>query len=204
MVASQEPSQSPCCDRRSFVAGAGSAALGGAGLFQTTQEEEEEETVVVPSVEDFRNNYAGQFLTILEQGETTTPENLSLEGCQRVQWPSDETAQVRGQLSDRRSDSPQAVQLPVFVDGRSDAINEDMMFIVNRATECDGGQYVQLDIATVTVRSVVIEEEGPRVVDGPLPRSTPTPEGDGPGFGLVAGAVGVVGALLARALRGRE
>lgn len=216
MVFPDSPSRRPRWGRRRFLAALGqtAAVVGGVGSLDavTAQEatpetepggEQPERQVVIPTVAAFSDNYVGQFLTLVQPMDDETPTDVPIGDCQGVGWPSAEAMQFTGQLTDRRSDQPIAVRVPVSLDGREEGPDPATLFVINDASECADGEFVHLDIARVTLRSLAPGEPGPTVADdGPLDRSTPA--ADGPGFGLLAGAAGVGGALLARSLRRRE
>lgn len=200
----QPPSPSRCCRRRTFLAGVGSGAVFTVGAGPASAiEGEVPRTAVVPAVEEFEGNYAGQFLTIYEPagddaGMETSPEDVH-EACD-VGWPEDATEVHVGQLTDRRSDTPVAVSVPVFTDGREVDLVEDALFVVNSSRPCDA-EFVVLDTTWVTTRSLVGKPPGPTVAEGDGDGDT-TPGADAPGFGLLGGLAGLAGALLWRLHRG--
>lgn len=193
--------------RRTVLAGAGGLALGlagsGTGLASAAEGEAPME-VIVPAVSEFEGSFEGQFLTVNEPaGEADGDPDAVHEACS-VPWSRDETSVHVGQLTDRRSDTPVAVRVPVYVDGSETDLVEDVLFAISTASPCQG-DYVRLDVEWVSTRSLVGKPAGPTVQGQGGQDAAPaeTPGGQGSGFGLLAGALGVSGALLARWL-GRE
>lgn len=185
--------------RRAVLAAAGSAAGIAAGAGSGNAQEITRE-MVIPAVEEFEGNYVGQFITVHGDVEgDVNPEQVH-ESCTDLGWSVEETATRSGQLTDRRSDAPIAVRLPVYFDANEDEVEEDSFFIINGATPCQG-DYVVIQGEEVDVRSVVLEEAGPTVTEGQDATATETEQ---PGFGLLGGALGVGGALALRYLTERE
>lgn len=194
MPASDRSPSETIRSRRAFLAGAGSVlVLGSVGRASATSEQVTP-TMVIPAVDHFEDNYAGQFLTVRSWDSGKGGVQEATDGCNDLPWPADETIRNEGQLTDRRSDSPVAVRLPVFLDGRREPIREDALFVINQAAPCDGN-YVKLQTASVRLHSVYGEPAGPTVSES---------DAEGTGFGLLAGAAGGGLALLSRALHGRE
>jgi hypothetical protein len=179
--------------RRAFLVAGGTALLAG-GVGRTGAAEELTPTVVVPAIDEFEGNYAGQFLTILGRESDEGDVSEVADACDDLPWPAEETERNRGQLTDRRSDEPIAVRLPVFLDGRPDPIKEDALFVINRVSSCQG-EYVTLELASIDLRAVSGDPPGPNVTET---------EDDGAGFGLAAGAAGGGLGLLLRRLLDRE
>lgn len=162
--------------------------------------------VIVPAVSEFEDNFEGQFLTVEEPaGEADADPDAVHDACS-VPWPRDATTASVGQLSDRRSDQPVAVRVPVYMDGSETDLVEDVLFAISSASPCEG-DYVQLDVEWVSTRSLVGKPAGPTVDEsgngnGGGPDQAEglegTPGADGTGFGLLAGGLGVSGALLVR------
>lgn len=152
--------------------------------------------MIIPAVDEFEGDYTGQFLTILGRDiEEGDPQKVH-DVCDQVPWPDEETKVNLGQLTDRQSDEPLAVRLPVYVDGRRQPITEDTMFVISNASTCRD-DYVTVQTSSVRLRSVRVEPAGPAVTE------TDT-ETVGAGFGVAAGAVGGGVALLTRWFHGRE
>ena len=187
--------------RRRFLAGAGSAFLvGGVGRASATQKEEEvTPPVIVPLVEEFENNYTGQFLTLRSESTDVGDLEAVKDACQELPWPEDEAQQIEGQITDRRSDEAVAVRLPVFIDGRQRPEQDDALYIINRATPC-GDEYVTVQLSAVNLRNITGGEAGPTAGEN----GGSTTDGDGTGLGLLAGGVGGVGAVLTRYLMDRD
>lgn len=185
--------------RRRFLAGAagatGAALVGGAGVAGAATEQITP-TMIIPAADQFEDNYTGQFLTVLGRDSRQGDPADVHEACNDVPWSEEETEVNRGQLTDRRSDEPFAVRLPVFVDGQREPITEDTLFMINNAETC-GDEYVTIQTTSVRLRALRGDAPGPSVTE------TET-ESFGTGFGLAAGAFGAGVAMLARRLSGRE
>lgn len=146
-------------------------------------------TMIVPTVEVFADNYTGQFLAINDRDVDREIDPAALEDCS-AGWSSDETQVYDGQLLDRRSEEPLAVQVPVFADDQQADVAEGTLFIIDGASQC--GDYVSLDAVSVPTRSLVGEPPGPTV--------TESGGGGVPGFGVVLGGLGIAGGAIARSL----
>lgn len=188
------PSSDASRTRRRFLAGAGTALLvGGVGRASATQDEEVvTPAVIVPVVEEFEGNYTGQFLTLRSESTDAGDLEAVKDACQELPWPEDEAQQIEGQLTDRRSDEPVAVRLPVFIDGRQRPEEDDALYIISRATPC-GDEYVSVQLSAVNLRNITGGESGPSAGDDGGGGTTD----DGAGLGLLAGGAGGVGAVLA-------
>lgn len=185
--------------RRAVLTGLASAAtlaVGAGDAAAATGGAEVPKQVYVPTVSEFENDYAGQFLTIAEtpDSDVGAPEQLHAS-CSDVPWPEQRTIVKVGQLSDRRSDTPVAVRLPIYMDDQDAELVEDALFVINRSEPCRES-FVRLNIDWVTMRSLVGKPAGPTVQEGT--------GGDGAGFGLLAGTAGVATALVARYLHGND
>jgi hypothetical protein len=200
METSNETSSDQHCRRRTFLAGLGTSAVVSGGFLQSDPVQISR-TAVIPVVEEFEDNYAGQFLSILDNTPEETPSDVELGACGGQAWP--ETREMVGQLTSRRAEDPVAVRVPVYFDDSKEPIADNQMFAINEATVCDDGKYVQLDIASMTTRSLVGKAPGPTVSEEDIVNQADTPGSNGAGFGLVAGALGVGGAALLRWL-GRD
>lgn len=200
MPPSQPRPRASSYSRRAVLAGAGSSVLvlAGGGAVQAAEGEAPME-VIVPAVSEFENDYEGQFLTVEEPaGEADADPDAVHDACD-VPWPRDATTASVGQLSDRRSDQPVAVRVPVYMDATETNLVEDVLFVISTASPCDG-DYVRLDLSWVSTRSLVGKPAGPTVQAEQDPDEAPaeTPGGNGPGFGAVAAGVGFAGGLLAK------
>ena len=168
----------------------------------TEEDEVVTPTVIVPVVKEFEGNYVGQFLTL--RSESTNAGDLEdvKNACEELPWPEDEALQIEGQVTDRRSEQPVAVRLPVFIDGRQRPEQDDALYIISRASAC-GDEYVHVQLSPVDLRNITGEPPGPGADQGPGDGGTTT-DGIGAGPGLLAGGVGGVGAVLARYLTDRD
>lgn len=207
MVPSRSAAHPAGYSRRAVLVGAGTVGFGFATGIPTVQAAEGEAPmrVIVPAVSEFDDNYEGQFLTVEEPaGEADADPDQVHQACS-VPWPSEATTAHVGQLSDRRSDTPVAVRIPVYMNGDETNLVEDVLFVISDATPCEG-EYVRLDVEWVSTRSLVGKPAGP-TVDQQGDRQeglAETPGEDGDGFGLLAATLGVSGALLVRWLGGDE
>lgn len=184
--------------RRGFLAGTGTALLvGGAGQVSAAQEGEVvTPSVIIPTVEEFENNYTGQFLTLRSNSTDAGDLEAVRDACPELPWPADQTQQIEGQLTDRRSNEPIAVRLPVFIDDRQRPEQDDALYVISRVDAC-GDEYVSLQLSAVDLRNISGGAPGPGASgDG----GSGNTDGIGAGPGLLAGAVGGVGAVLARVL----
>lgn len=111
--------------------------------------------------------------------------------------------QRAGQLTDRRSNEPIAVELPVFLNEDQRPEQDNVLYIISRANTCDGN-YVEIQLSPVDLRSIT-GAGGPDVTEeGGDGGGSGLSAQDGSGFGLFAGAVGGIGAHLARLFVNRD
>jgi hypothetical protein len=148
-------------------------------------------TMIVPAADQFEDNYAGQFVAINDEQIDAEIEASALNDCS-PEWSPDETKVYDGQLVDRRSEQPIAVQVPVFTNGNLPGIASGTMFTINSATPC-GQTYVSLDAVSVRSRSLVGKPPGPTVTQDQTP-----------GFGALLAGGGIAGGLFVRRLWNRE
>lgn len=207
MTASPATSDRAYWTRRQLLVGAGSAVLvGGVGRASAADEEEEvTPTVIIPAVDEFENNYVGQFLTIRSQTIPEGEDQAVTEACTELPWPEKNMVQRAGQLTDRRSEEPVAVRLPVFLNEDQRPEQDDALYIISRASTCSG-DYVEIQLSPVDLRNITGFESGPGTTEtgGGDGGGSGLSAQDGSGFGLFAGAVGGVGALLARLFVDRD
>lgn len=160
-------------------------------------------TMIIPAVDEFENNYAGQFLTIRGQSSGEGNFQAVKDACTGLPWDSEDMIQREGQLTDRRSNEPIAIRLPVFLSEGQRPDQDDALFIISRANTCDG-DYVQVQLSPIDLRNIT-SGGGPDVTDGSGDGGgSGLSAQDGSGFGLFAGAVGGIGALLTRLFVDRE
>jgi hypothetical protein len=155
--------------------------------------------MIIPSVDEFDGNYVGQLLTLREELSEKKSLEAVRDACGELPWPADETVQHEAQLTDRRSDEPLAVRMPVFLDRRKRPEQDDALFIVNRATPCDGS-YVRLEVSPIEQRSITLEGSGPTVTED---ENSSLTDVAGSGFGFIAGALGAATAGLLRLVHDR-
>lgn len=193
------------------ICGGAAAVLGASGARAAAEGANTPQTVIIPAVSEFEDGYEGQFLQITEptDDETIDPSPSDVNQNCDVPWPDDNTSANVGQLTDRRSEAPLAVELPVYMNGEETDIVEDALFVISNAIPCEG-QFVRLELSWITTRSLVGGDPGPVAADdgagagGDQAGVAETDGGDGAGFGVVGGIGGVAGVLLARWLRGGE
>jgi hypothetical protein len=173
--------------------GAGSALFVGGLASSRAAAQVVTPSVIIPAVDEFEGNYEGQFLTI--RGGTVGSGDLEAvrAACGELPWPEDEVEQIEGQLTDRRSDEPFAVRLPVVLNGQQRPEQDDALFIISDATPC-GEEYVQLQLSPIDLRNIASEESGPGIGEEAESEAT---EDNAAGLGLLAGAIGGVGGVLA-------
>lgn len=209
MAQSADTQTSFRCRRRTVLASlAGGATLVGAsgavGAATTPSPDEEvPQRVVVPAVPEFEDDYEGQFLVIFDP--PAEPAVSGEEGPgECVPWPSERTRTLVGQLSDKRSEVPVAVQVPVSVDEQDANLVENAFMVIDDATPCQDGEYVRLDVEWITTRALVGKPPGPVAEEegqAGLAEDAETPGGAGPGFGVIGAVLGLAGGLLARQRR---
>lgn len=203
MTSSPSIARRAYCTRRQLLIGTGSAVLVGGVGSASAADEEVTPTVIIPAVDEFENNYVGQFLTIRSQTLSEGEDQAVTEGCAELPWSAENMVQLAGQLSDRRSNEPVAVRLPVFLNEDQRPEQDDALYTISRANTCDG-DYVEVQLSPVDLRNIT-GGEGPDVTEGNGDGGgSGLSAQDGSGFGLFAGAVGGIGALLARLFADRD
>ncbi|GAA0662421.1 hypothetical protein ACFQDG_11475 [Natronoarchaeum mannanilyticum] len=172
------------------TAGAVAAGAGTMGV-QTASAQDRRRGAVIPTVEEFEDNYTGQWIELNEQ---TSASGEPVGGCDQAEWSADETQAYNGFLMDRRTGSAPIIELDVLTEGAGTGPEEDTTYVVNETTEC-GNDFVFLDLRAVPIRSVAGAEPGPEAdQDGG--------DGDGtPGFGIAAAAAALGASAVARVLR---
>lgn len=192
----------PTSSRRAFLK-RGGLAVGSVGLLGSgpaAAQARVSRRMVLPTVDRFEGNYVGQFV-IFQSRRDVSPADVPVDGCGFTEsWPSEQTRAYDGQLLDRISATPTAVDLPVYVDGSKEPIRSDSTFIVQNTFDCPDG-YVGIEGEWVARRSVDGTPLGPTVAGGPSPTPTDAPA---PGFGVLAALLGGAGALAGRALGGDD
>jgi len=196
MVLAQSPHETGGYRRRTVLAGlaSGAAVAVGAGTTSAAIDGEAPQTVFVPAVSEFEDEYEGQFLTIEGPLESDGSPDAIHDACGDVPWSTEQTVSKVGQLSDRRSDRPLSVRLPIYVNDAQSNLVEDALFVVSDANPCEG-EYVRLDVEWVTTRSLVGKPAGPVAAGGE--GAAQTDGSDGPGLGVLAGLAGLAGGILA-------
>lgn len=179
------------------TAGAVAAGAGTMGV-QTAAAQDRRRGAVIPTVEEFEDNYTGQWVELNEQ---TSASGEPVSGCDVAEWSANETQAYTGFLMDRRTGSAPIIELDVLTEGAGTGPEADTTYIVNEATEC-GNDFVFLDLKVVPIRSVAGGPAGPEAnQDG-----GGGGEGDGgggdstPGFGIAAAAAALGAGAVARVL----
>jgi len=182
------------------TAGAVAAGAGTMGV-QTASAQDRRRGAVIPTVEEFEDNYTGQWVELNEQ-TSASPSGDPVSGCDAAEWSSDETQAYNGFLLDRRTGSAPIIELDVLTEGAGTGPEANTTYIVNEASEC-GNDFVFLDLKVVPIRSVAGGPAGPEAdQDG-----GEGGEGDGgggdstPGFGVAAAIAALGTGAVARLLR---
>jgi len=179
------------------TAGAVAAGAGTVGV-HTASAQDRRRGAVIPTVEEFEDNYTGQWVELNEQ---TSASGEPVDGCDAAEWSPDETQAYNGFLMDRRTGSAPIIELDVLTEGAGTGPEEDTTYVVNETTEC-GNDFIFLDLRAVPIRSVAGEPAGPEADQG-----AGGGEGDGgggdstPGFGVAAAAAAIGAGAVARLLR---
>jgi len=184
------------------TAGAVAAGAGAMGV-QTASAQDRRRGAVIPTVDEYEDNYTGQWVELNEQTSVSASAD-PVDSCNRAEWSPDETQAYIGFLMDRRAGSAPIIELDVLTEGAGTGPEADTTYIVNEATEC-GNEFVFLDLKVVPIRSVAGGPAGPEAdQDG----GGGGGEGDGggdstPGFGVAAAIAALAGGAIARLL-GRD
>lgn len=203
MTSSLSTARRVYCTRRQLLIGAGSVALVGGVGRASAADQEVTPTVIIPAVDEFENNYVGQFLTIRSQSLSEGEDQAVTDACTELPWPEENMVQRAGQLTDRRSNEPIAVRLPVFLNEDERPEQDDALYMISQANTCDG-DYVEIQLSPVDLRNIT-GGGGPDVTEGGDDGGgSGLSAQDGSGFGLFAGTVGGIGALLARLFVDRD
>lgn len=178
--------------RRSFLEGAGAVGVGTPGFLANVQDDGDEEEsvtrrVLIPRVEEFEDNFVGQWVAL---NATADIDEEVADECEYANWSSDETQAYEGQLLDRRSEEPIAIDIPVFTNGTKAELEVHSVFIINRVHDCSS-DYVGVDLEWVPRRSVRGEPPGPTVSES---------EGT-PGVGAVGAIAVLATAAVTRAIQ---
>lgn len=192
--------------RRTMLAQLG--AVGGLGLLaqpgsaQSTGTTSEASTrratirAVIPTQQMFAGNYTGQIL-LFNHLEAESVEEPSVGNCEFATWSPGETNRYVGMLTDRLRERPRSVETEIYTNGsREQSIDVGSVGIVNRTQQCSG-EFIGLEVETFNPAAVRGLGAGDST---PTQASTETSTANGPGFGVLAGALGVGGAALARLL----
>lgn len=171
----------------------GSTANGSARVRRTIR-------VVIPTQQGFAGNYTGQILLFNHlEAESTTAEAVG--NCEFASWSPDSSNRYTGMLVDRLRESPRSADTVIHTNGSREAtIDVGSVGIINRTHECSG-DVIGLEIEQFDPEAVARLGAGDPTA---TPEATETTTSEGPGFGVLAGLVGVGGAALARAMHGSD
>ncbi|WP_232702479.1 hypothetical protein [Halobacterium wangiae] len=177
--------------RRQFLTQSGAVGVSALGLRgRANQQSSITRIFVVPRVDEFENNYVGQWLQVTGTAE---PHDQVADECEWADWEAGESTAYDALLLDRRSEAPLSIEMTAYGDSTQDEIRESTVFIINRAEMC-GSEWVSLSAESVPRRAIVGEPAGPTVEES---------DGETSLGGLVAiAAVGVATAL--QLLRGDD
>lgn len=179
---------------------AGAVAAGAGAGVQTASAQDRLRGAVIPTVEEFEDNYTGQWIELNEQ-TSASPSGNPVEGCDRAEWSSDDTQAYTGFLMDRRSGSAPIIELDVLTEAGDPGPEEDTTYLVNEAFDC-GNDFVFLDLKVVPIRSVAGAEPGPEADQDGGGGGGDGGGGDStPGFGIAAAAAALGASAVARLLR---
>lgn len=183
------------------TAGALATGVGATGA-QTAGAQDLRKGAVIPTVDEFEDNYAGQWI---ELNDRTSAPGDPVEGCDAAEWSADETQAYTGFLMDRRGGSSPIIELTVLTEAGDPGPEPDTTFIVNEVREC-GNDFVFLDLRIVPIRSVAGGPAGPEVDGGGGDGGGGDDGGGGnstPGFGVGVAAASLGAAAGIRAIRNR-
>ena len=189
------------------------AASGATSPGDTTATEAQiQRRAIVPTVgEPFTDNYLGQFLVFTDPTphQEVSPEIVG--ECAFADWAPAETRGYQGLLADRLSDAPRGVEVPVFLNGNQPPVGLGDVYIVGSVETCSE-HYLGLELETVPVRRVKGPggslggggTAGEEARAGDDVGEATVADGGQPGFGILAGTLGLGGAGLLRWFRGRS
>lgn len=142
---------------------------------------------IIPRVEEFEDNYLGQWLQVTG---TTEADDEVADNCEFANWDAGEAIAYDALLLDRRSEAPLSIEMTAYGDSERDEIRESTVFIVNQVEEC-GNEWIGLSCESVPQRAVAGKPAGPTVAESD----------GGVGFGGLA-ALSAVGIAVAARLLG--
>jgi len=144
--------------------GLGASAVGLGGL--EDQDTRVTRLFIVPRVDEFEDNYVGQWLSVTG---TTEPHEEVADNCAFANWEAGTSIAYDALLLDKRSEVPLSISMVAYGDSEPDEVREDTVFIVNIAEVCND-QWIGLSCESVPQRAVVGEPPGPTVdeTQGPV------------------------------------
>ena len=173
--------------RRAFLQQSGLVGASAVGLGNVARQDSKiTRRFVIPRVDEFTENYVGQWLQV---NGTTEPHDQVADECEFADWSAGSSVAYDALLLDRRSEAPLSVELVAYGDSEREEIRESTVFIVNSITEC-GDEWVGLACESVPQRAVAGKPAGPTVSESDGGTSL------GGLLALAAVSVGVAGRLL--------
>jgi hypothetical protein len=156
---------------------------------------------VVSDAEEFAEDYLGLFVHVGPEGSAQLDAS-EVDSCSFESWNPEELTVHNGRLIDQGDEDMRDVPTKVYVSSEA-TIEQGTLFVVNRQYECSGA-YVGLELEQVGAALGLTETPGDGNADAGTGSTGESSQGSGPGFGVLAGAAGVVGGLLALARRGSD
>lgn len=146
--------------RRAFLQQSGLVGASAVGLGNVARQDSNiTRRFVVPKVDEFQDNYVGQWLQV---NGTAEAHDQVADECEFAEWSAGNSVAYDALLLDRRSEAPLSVELTAYADSEPDEIRESTVFIVNFATEC-GDEWIGLSGETVPRQAIAGEPSGPTV-----------------------------------------
>jgi len=100
---------------------------------------------IVPRVDEFEDNYVGQWLSVTG---TTEPHEEVADNCAFANWEAGTSIAYDALLLDKRSEVPLSISMVAYGDSEPDEVREDTVFIVNSAEVCND-QWIGLSCESV-------------------------------------------------------
>ncbi|WP_123537048.1 hypothetical protein [Halosimplex salinum] len=190
------------------VLGAGAVSAGALTRSSGVAAAQITEAAAIPTPERWSDaNLAGFMIHV--GGSIDSEQSQQAADCQVVgsdTWPPDEMLAFDAQLIDRKDDSTAEEETTLYIGASSD-VEPGKLYIINRFNRCEdfvGVSLEQIGRADVNVEIDDRTTDTPADADQPDGATTESEDGGfgavGPGFGPLAGLIGLLGggALLAR------
>lgn len=146
--------------RREFLQQSGVVGASAVGLGTVARQESKvTRRFIIPKVEEFQDNYQGQWLQV---NGTAEAHDEVADNCEFADWEAGNSVPYDSLLLDRRSETPVSVDLTAYGNNDRERIRESTVFIVNSVTEC-GAEWIGLTCETVPRRAIVGKAPGPTV-----------------------------------------